>query len=502
VEHDLTAVQDTHFIAQAMYLRQPAGSPVTLERTVEAISRVLPNYVESVGGDTVTVPDWATFGRDEVPDDAGAHGKEAGDPVEEPSVEAWATVVHLVAAVPESPSQDDISAAFDECLDLVHTTHRGLHHVFGEPIQLPTPEAAPLGVAMVLQVITERGLEPRWPAGLFMLNRNFIPTSEEMTPAQLSELEGAEVKDASHRPMSLVLDLRREALAAAHLTGDTRTAVVMAATTCETFIDVTLSALLWEEGLTPEDGAVELEQYRDAAERLWRLVAPRLGGSWDLTTQPALRDWRNTITMNRNRVVHAGGLPGGRLAQAACDAMFPFIGYVFDRLCDPSSRTKYPMTALIIAARSALEARGGWTRKMRSAADEADELDLQGVFARWYGAASELRLPIDARRKGQSGDIKYVVTESGNSYWVEHDTSASQARTLSPSGDVALYIQAALEQPHPRGGTYSFSATPACRVVGDWVPEHRLIPGIALMRFSTGWYEPVDAPASLGPGDS
>ena len=106
VEHDLTAVQDTHFIAQAMYLRQPAGSPVTLERTVEAISRVLPNYVESVGGDTVTVPDWATFGRDEVPDDAGAHGKEAGDPVEEPSVEAWATVVHLVAAVPESGATD------------------------------------------------------------------------------------------------------------------------------------------------------------------------------------------------------------------------------------------------------------------------------------------------------------------------------------------------------------------------------------------------------------
>lgn len=505
IESDLSAIESATFIAQARYLRQPAGEPVPLMRTVAAISRTLLGFDTPIEDSSFTIPRWAEFGSARF-GSAREASQASQDEIDPPASDAatpeamWATVAHLVAATSSDPSADEVSAAFNECLDLVHTTHRGLHHVSGEPIQLPTPEAAPLGVAVALQVLTDQGLENRWPPGLFMLNQNFLPAVEEMTSEELVYLEHAEVKNAAHRPTSLVLDLRREALAAAYLTGDTRTAVVMAATTCETFIDVTLAALLWEEVLTPEQGAAELERYRDTAERLWRLLAPRLGGSWDVTVQPALRGWRELIAMNRNRVVHAGGLPGKGLASAACDAMFPFIGYIMDRLCEPVNRAKYPISALLIAARPCLEARGGWTRRIRLAADEADDLDLQGVFGRWYSTVSELRLPPDVRQKPTRGTIELVVTEGGNTYWIEHDRETSLARIVQPVTDIAQHLQSAQAQPHARGGTYSFSHSPDCSPVGDWVPDYRLVPGVALMRNPENWYEPPEAPPPSEPG--
>lgn len=80
------------------------------------------------------------------------------------------------------------------------------------------------------------------PMRLFALNRGW--DMSPLTVDQLELIEAAEVKATTHDPISQVLDLCREALTAAHLDGNPRAAIIMAATACETFIDVTISALL------------------------------------------------------------------------------------------------------------------------------------------------------------------------------------------------------------------------------------------------------------------
>lgn len=98
--------------------------------------------------------------------------------------------------------------------------------------------------------------------------------------------------------------------------------------------------------MTPEQGAEEMRRYRATTRRL---LARRLGGSWDLERQPALRDWRKKIAASRNRIVHSGGLPMPSLARESCHAMFPLIRHIVDRACDDRNLPNYPMAALIVA---------------------------------------------------------------------------------------------------------------------------------------------------------
>lgn len=463
VESAIGPILDLRFVAQVRYLQRAAS-----------VSRA-----ESVAVDVML---------HELPDFRGSDAEASEDSGEDS--QSSFTVVHMTAAVPEEPSEEDIVLAFHDCLDLVQVTHRALHHLLAVPVRLPTTESAGAHAVVGVESIAGGVRRVRWPIGLFALNRGGHAWPERLSVDQLELLEVAEVKDATHDPISQVLDLRREALAAADLAGNTRAAVVMAATACETFIDVTISALLWEEGLTPEQGASDMQRYRETAPRLQNLLARRLGGSWDLERQPALRDWRKKVAASRNRVVHSGGLPGPSLADEACRAMFPLFGHILDRVCDGKNRARYPMTALIVAGRDALETRGGWTRRMRAASDEADTFDLQGVFARWYDAVIELRQPPDMRQEPSTGVTTLVITASGRTGWVEHDRAAKLARLVVPDQDVSTFLQAARNRPDPTGKTYSFTPSPVCAPVGDWVPEHQLVPGIALMRDPAHWYEP------------
>jgi hypothetical protein len=276
---------------------------------------------------------------------------------------------------------------------------------------------------------------------------------------------------------------------------NTRTAVVMAAAACETMIDLTLAAIAWEEGMTPEEGAVELNRYRTITERVSRQLAPKLAGSWDVNRDRPYRDWRELVASSRNRVIHAGDIPRPHLAHEVCHAMFAFFGFLLDRLCASRTRNRYPMTCLVVGSRSVLEARDGWSKRMQAAATEADELDLQGVFGRWHSAMAELRLPADPQRRPTTpGAVSLVVTQSGRKYWIEHHTRYNLARRAEPTSDVSQHL-AHVEAMNDIGGTvFTFDEPPSATSAGSWLPEYRLVPGIAVMRDPAGWNEPPGEP--------
>jgi hypothetical protein len=509
VEDDLGGLILADFVSQARYRRVERGDRA-LRAAMLAAEQALPGLIELpvAGG----APGWALWN---AADDAGepvegggagdgdqaVHGDEAGDGLagEESSPADFLTVAHLVVAVSAEPALEDAARAFEEGVDLVHTTHRALYAQFLDALQLPTPESAEtLSIVTALEVVEDGRLAPTWPLGLYLTHSHGV-RFEPMTEDDLARLGAAEAREAMHHPVMLLVDLRRQAFAAARRTGDTRTAVVMAATACETYVDVCLGSLLWEEGATPEEGAAEMSRYRETFPRLQSLLAPRLGGSWDPLVVPELREWRDIVAGGRNRVVHAGGLPSPGLADRACEAMLGLVRLIVDRLCTPKARTRFPMTALMLANRPALEARGGWTRRMRSAETDFDRLDLWGVFARWYNAVDELRLPPDGRRAPDASVVVVhaVALTSGQVYWLERDERAGLARLVEPSVDVAGHEAAArraLEGSSVDGMTLSFDETPPVTPLSEWLQEHRLVPGVAVLREPALWYDPPDAP--------
>ena len=168
------------------------------------------------------------------------------------------------------------------------------------------------------------------------------------------------------------------------------------------------------------------------------------------------------------------------------------VRLILDRLAAPTTRNRYPMSALLVAGRAGLEPRGAWTQKIRQAADEADRLDMHGVLGRWYAATSELRLPDDMRRRaGAEAIVKLVVLEDDRTYWVQHDESSRLARPVLPRSDVSRHMH--VVQSSERADTYSFDDPPLVEPAGEWVQEHRLLK-VALMREPATWAIPPDAP--------
>ena len=424
------------------------------------------------------------------------------------------TFVHLVVALPEPQSPEELEAAVAEAVELVHSTYRAIHATTGVGLQLPVPETHHMHMLVGMDRVAvhggegdtvqgpfdgtddRTGLEALWGLGMYSPRIAYLAESRVVSEENLPTLVRAEIEASQHTPRSLVFDLRNQAVAAARVTGDPRTAVVMAAATCESWADLLLGALLWEEGCTPEEAVDVLSAKREAKPRLLQLLGPRLKGSWDVGLVPALAAWDRHVRLARNRVVHTGGLPSLRLAERSLDAMFGFIGLTVDRLCEAPVRSRYPMATLLIANRVSIEARGGWTRRMRSAADEADALSLNGVFDRWYTVVTNLQLMDHMRPEpDHEARVELVRLVDGRDYWVQHDWDSKMARLVETIGEAAEFAKSQTAPADEVSTSYSFDQCFEFVPVGEWVPEHRLWPRVALMRDPNLWDIPPDAPA-------
>lgn len=445
------------------------------------------------------VPTWALFGFEEEAD--AGDDSDSETTFEEPTSLTHATVVHMIAAVPAEPTSEQVGEAFARCCELVQNSHRALHAVTHMGWSLPQPQSEALGVLIGLDTVTPTGLEAKWPIGVYLTTRPEYHQRDSLTSDELVALSRATLNAEQHTPRAMVFDLQRHAVNAAHRTSDTRAAVIMSATACEAWIDLVLATLLWEEGLTPEQGHQEFARYRETPERMNRLLAPRLGGSWDNSRVPALKAWRTDVVLARNFVVHSGVLPSEARGRAAVDAMYDFFTLTLDRLCAPRPRKSYPTAALLIAESVGLSSRNAWTRHIRSTAEEIDRLQLDGVFARWYTAVTDLRIPAELRREPQEADAlpTLVRLKDGRIYWTLHERSLRVAALAVPADQKADAARRRdiekLSGPN-ESFTVSFELAPAMRRTGEWVSDHRLIPRTALMRDPELWDLPSDAPTA------
>lgn len=489
--------EDDGFVAQVSFHHLASDTDATILSALSvARAAGLPH---STGDHTGReVPEWAAF---EISDEATTEteGEDQGT-----TSLSHITVAHMVAALDESPSAAQVGAAFEQCLELLHCTHQGLHAVTGLGYGLPRAESEQLGILVGLDVLSDMCLQARWPLGLYLIADPWRHQLDRLSATQLDALPRAELDAVQNSARSVVFDLQREAVAAARRTGDTRAAIVMAATACEAWTDLLLGCLLWEEGLTPEEACAEYGRYRDALERLNRLLAPRLGGNWDAKRQPALAAWRQDVAEARNFVVHAGASPKQSTALAAIDAMYGFLRFTLDRLCAPATRNRFPIAALLLAQRIGLEQRDGWSRRMKQAADEADPLDLPGVFGRWYSAVAYLRTPPGLRPSGQDADAISTLVRllDGRIYWTQHDRRGRLARLATPETSDDEHLAALQKINGATSITVSFDDPPLLRPNGEWLPEHRLLPRVALMRDPALWDTPDYAPADNDRADS
>jgi hypothetical protein len=207
----------------------------------------------------------------------------------------------------------------------------------------------------------------------------------------------------------------------------------------------------------------------------------------------ALSDWNRLVQKNRNRIVHAGDAPTIALADDAYQAMLGFESMILDRVANPVSRKRYPLTALFLAKHAGLERRGAWTRSIREAAAAAEKDHLLAVFTRWLDATTYLRMSPELRDAPGQGIVKFAMTRDGNSYWVEHDEDVDLARTVRPIGDVEVFERYARrwrEDPADPRYTASFDPSPRVRPSGPWVPAYTLVPGSEVMRDKSLWFEP------------
>lgn len=406
------------------------------------------------------------------------------------------TVVHLVVAIDPEPTGRDFDLAINEAVDLVHSTVVGIHEVTGYGWRQPMPEAEPLHLMTGLDRIENNELIPVWGLSLYAPRIQFHFPPVELNEEELGSLARAEIHAGQHSRRSLVADLRRAAVNAARRTADPRTAIVMSAATCESWIDLVIASMLWEEKKTPEEGAEELSRYRDSQQRLHQLLGPRLGGSWDLSKVPPLRAWDEDVREARNRVVHAGGLPSVRLGERSVNAMYAFLTYTLDRLCSSKTRNRYPISAVLLAHRVGLESRQGWTRKIRDAATEADTYALGEVFNHWYAAMEWILLPDRMRRPpDENARPELARLSDGRAYWIQHDWNAHLARLIDVDPELTRILDRQNPPNDPRiSNSLSFDLIVPFEPVGDWVQEHRLFPRTALLRDPRRWDIPPDAP--------
>lgn len=412
-----------------------------------------------------------------------------------PSGLTHTTVVYASAALPASPGPDDVSAAVDEIEKLVHTTARALHAVTGMGQQLPTLASTKLEVLIALDELVDGALEARWNIGHYTTRGLEFELRDVADDTIADALTFAELDATQHSFRSLISDLQRQAVVAARRHGDTRTAVVMAAATCEAWVDLMAGALLWEEGATPENAAQYLTTHRNLRDRLHQLLAPRLGGAWDIRTTPALHAWDVDIRAARNRVLHAGGLPSAALAERSINAMYDFLTLTLDRLCSDTARNRHPVAAVLMANRVGLESRNGWTKRIRGTATEMDRDDLRGTFDRWYAATSQLLLAPPMQVTPVKAQLQMVALTDGRTYWIERDPRAALARLAR----LATRDAQALKVYRPDtsdgvGKTVSFDVEVPFQAVGAWMAEHNLVPGAAVMRDVSTWQRPPAAP--------
>ena len=404
-------------------------------------------------------------------------------------------VAHAIVATQAQVNEEDTFEAHEAALELVRSTYRAYSRTTGSVTKLPHLQAARMATIVGFQRISADGsLETVWPASLVHTNPAILGTESPSTGEGVSsKLAIQEQAEFQARPTLRILEVRREAKVAL-ADGDARSAIVLAAISCEMLISTLISSLLWEENTWPHEAAVVIDADRDLRQRLVKIAGPRLRGSWTAGSNAALGDWLRLVQRARNRIVHTGDLPSLGLATESIAAAERFEEMILDRLSTPTARKNFPATTVLIVRKEGLEARGLWTRALQETALEIERDRLEAIFSIWLDATATLRMPLDMRDQPGTPILKFASTLSGRNYWVEHDEVTDSARLVRPRTDVGEleeYARGRRDDPDDPRYTASFDLEIPVEPVSSWEPAYRLVPGVEVMRRKELWFRPI-----------
>jgi hypothetical protein len=392
---------------------------------------------------------------------------------------------------------EHISDAFDEALATIRGVQERLFAVRRAPLTLSRREALPVTIPSAIGTVRVGGPpQPLGGLGTFLVHSNLEPyfRGPELTDEESERLRMVLV--APPPVFSLYLSLMREARLAAVRRGDYRTAAIMAGAAAESFLDMLLLHLMWEECATPADAArVFADPRRGLQARITKDLAPRVGRSWDLTKPGAPHDWHVHVYGLRNRAVHSAYFPTHAEIDSSLDALEKLVAFVVDALLRPDRIARYPRTAISLAGQEGVESRGLWVGTLKRIAEDPAEPDWMESFNRWSAAVDlQRRLHSGVATPTPEADEAVVLAifgPDGSTEWVLHHRETRMAAptatpTEAESGPVASSLHELVSRLREHGLVERRSAAMAwtshgLEATGDWVPEYLLVPEASLM---------------------
>lgn len=420
------------------------------------------------------------------------------------------TVIEGAALLPEHASDWEaaLSDAFDRVLSRVQQLQSAYYLARDRPVTHLTREILPSTVLYAIADIDEEGVPAdagEGGPGLFSTNLNSAALfpDENISDDELDKFRSHLDLVASDNPMANARDLDREALAAFHLRGDYRAAVIFVAAACEAKLDLALQFLLWEEGASPQTAASCFTGRKNSiTARAKSFYSSRIGGNWSLDNKGPIRDWFFKVARVRNQIVHAMYRPSANEALEALSSGEALVSYISDLMASNKVSKPYPRTTISIVGKSALIRRGKWSQDLEKLAENKSEADWWAVFSNWSRWVDKERAVLSDEPWSPEGTRKLIplAVILGNDAlgWVLHDRynkQAIRAKTKinqSSTEDLARLLREHTAALRSQGFTRPYSAGVPLDLepMGEWVPEYDLVPEAQIsvdLQVPTSW---------------
>lgn len=425
-----------------------------LDATMAAVELGLPNVQQDLGDHT------GADSADETPPHGNATIAEVAIPLQTHAAITATDRLEDGFVMPDPEAAKAlIESAFDTAVQAVTNFQAAYHAVTRQPVTLLTrellPSMVPYALRTYLQIATNESVE----VCLFLVNGNISRVSEMPTlePEQID----AVFRNGRRNPtIGTYLDLHNQG-AVALGRGNAREAAVMFAAASEALLNIVLSQMRWEEGLTPEQSAADWPE--GLATRVKTQFSERLGGDWNLGGKGAVGGWARDVAAIRHRVVHAGYLPSRMEAEQSASSLENLLAFIGDRLVYGRNLRRYPRTASELLNETGLRRRDRYPKWLQILQLDPAEPLWHECFGAWY--ETHLRPLADGDRPRVADEARSellcVYIKAEEFVWVLRDPLTQQA-AVAESSDTSTKRRSCRDfSPNPRacqsGGRREFS---------------------------------------------
>jgi hypothetical protein len=251
------------------------------------------------------------------------------------------TLTVIEAITPVLGGDTPVEQAFDRCLARVSQLATAYGLASKQSLAPVTRARLPMFVHVAYRWSDSRSFDE---SDLFTLNYNDV-LRHQPVPVQEARVAHFAGELQLGGPLVSYMQVSAEARRFFDREGDARAAVIMAQTACEVLLDGLLSAMLWEEGVSPADASTNYFQVA-LASRVKKHYSTRLaGGPWTLEGRGPVADWHTQLAALRNRCVHGGYTPSHDEAIKASQAELALLEFVMSRL--RAKRAIFPRASLL-----------------------------------------------------------------------------------------------------------------------------------------------------------